>query len=120
MISLPQGNICRIQELEMSSINPTASAFDKRERYAKTTLAMFLPFRKHDDLLIKTDNRYWSKLMKTIQDGSIWKTGIDILHNIEERETAHKMKSATEPLSGRTKYEAIDDEEIEDGQNEVR
>ncbi len=35
----------------------------------------------------------------------LWKTGIDILHNIDDRKTAQKMKSAMEPLLKFTTYE---------------
>ena len=49
--------------------------------------------------------------MESIQDGTFNEIGLEVLHNIEEKETAQKMKSATEPLTRQTKYKPVDDEE---------
>ena len=52
--------------------------------------------------------------MKSIKSsGSFCRSGIEILHNIEDKETAQKMKSAVEPLVNETKYKKSKDEEEE-------
>lgn len=110
VISLPQGSICRIEELEKDSSNPSASALEKREVYAKTAMIMFLPFRRLEELH-DGHATYWEKLMESIAtQSSFWKTGIEILHHMEDRVTAQKMKSAIEPLAKLTTYEKSDDE----------
>ena len=46
-----------------------------------------------------------------MDDKVIWVEELDILHNIEHRETAQKMKGATEPILSSTTYEKIEGEE---------
>jgi len=56
--------------------------------------------------------KYWTKFIEEIQDGGgFWGTGIEILHNIDDREAAQKMKRAAEPVAKNTQYEKSDKEE---------
>ena len=64
---------------------------------------MFHPFQVIEDLkAVQTTSTsaYWTQFIFAISDhGSIWTTGVDILHNIDGRETAKLMKPAVVPLS---------------------
>ena len=96
----------------MTSDTPTMGAVDKQEKYATTVLTMFLPFRDSVILRGESDNTYWSKLVDGLQPGgNLWNEGLQIMHNIEDRETSQKMKSAVEPLIGQTTYEKNNDED---------
>ena len=99
VILLPKGSICCTDKLEMSADSPTVAALNKRENYEKITLVMFLQSCCTYDLKSKTDNTHWTKVVDSIQDGIFNEIELEVLHNIEERETAQKMKSATKPLT---------------------
>ena len=52
--------------------------------------------------------------MHTIkEDGEFWRTGIDMLHHMEDRETAQNMKQSIKSLSKQTTYETREEEEKE-------
>ncbi len=76
---------------------------------------MFLPFRSWDDPCTNVeceDSTYWTKFQTEIGDGGkFWKTGIDILHNIQDRTTAHNTKRAVEPLVSETVFRQNEDDE---------
>ena len=57
-ISLPQGKLCCLEDLELNCDLLTGVVRDKRELYAKMALLMFYPFRKLEDL--KTNGSYWN------------------------------------------------------------
>lgn len=57
--SIPDGKLCRIEELDIKNENPGKSTRGKREDYAKMALLMFCPFRELDDL--KDGGSYWAK-----------------------------------------------------------
>ena len=117
IIYLPEGSICRIEELEVSSAMRSSIAVKKREAYAKPAVVIFLPFRFLADLQYSESDGsdiYWTKLMHKIKDESeLWRTGLGILHHIEGRETAQKMNSAIEYLAKQTTYEKSEEEEKE-------
>lgn len=123
VISLPDNGLCRIEELEFGSIDPSTSAVDKREKYALLSMLMFYPFRSLDDLK-GDDGTYWTKFssllshsdrddkmnvdLMNVDNHSLYEFGIDILYNIEERQAIQSMKSASELLTKQTIYEASD------------
>ena len=114
IISITEGNLCRIEELEIGSDAPYASAVEKREKYAKAAMIMFLPFRTLADLQDETgdpESKYWRRFRDAIDNNLLWTEGIEILDNIDHRETAGHMKGASEPLQHSTKYEKVEDED---------
>eukprot|EP00975_Prorocentrum_lima_P014348 3049423-Prorocentrum_lima.AAC.1 len=46
--SIPEGKLCRIEELDINNENPSDVTREKRETYAKMALLMFCPFRDLD------------------------------------------------------------------------
>eukprot|EP00985_Skeletonema_marinoi_P018014 scaffold10015_cov87-Skeletonema_marinoi.AAC.1 len=46
--SIPEGKLCRIEELDINNENPSDVTREKRENYAKMALLMFCPFRELD------------------------------------------------------------------------
>ena len=50
---------------------------------------------------------------KIKEEGGFWRTGLDVLHHMEDRETAQKMKGAIESLAKQTNYEKSEEEEKE-------
>jgi hypothetical protein len=93
-ISLPEGKLCRLEELELSSECPSQSAAEKREDYAKMALLMFYPFRSLEDLLI--NGSFWKLFDQerekhfNNQDTTFWTKGFEILRNIQDRMTLEK------------------------------
>ena len=57
LVSIPEGFMCQIKDLHISSVEVDAEVEKTRERYAKTALMMFHPFRCLEDL--QTDGSYW-------------------------------------------------------------
>eukprot|EP00984_Skeletonema_dohrnii_P029721 scaffold20578_cov109-Skeletonema_dohrnii-CCMP3373.AAC.1 len=58
--SIPEGKLCRIEELDINNENPSDVTREKRENYAKMAPLMFCPFREElDDL--KHEGSYWQK-----------------------------------------------------------
>ena len=98
VVSIPEGKLCLLKDLELDSDTPSQIAKEKREDYAKMALMMFYPFRPKPEpdgkLLaeLKIGGSYWTlfnrerigyfKGEKTV----FWKTGFEILQNIEDRE----------------------------------
>ena len=82
--------------MKVSSATPSSTAVKKREAYAKSALVIFLPFRFLADLQYSDSDGsdiYWTKLMHKIkEEGEVWRTGLDMLHHMEDRATAQKMK----------------------------
>jgi hypothetical protein len=102
-ISLPEGKLCRLEELELSSECPSQSAAEKREDYAKMALLMFYPFRSLEDLLI--NGSFWKLFDQerekhfNNQDTTFWTKGFEILRNIQDRMTLEKkMRRARDPI----------------------
>ena len=50
---------------------------------------------------------------KIKEEGEFWRTGLDMLHHMEEREAAQNMKGAIESLAKQTTYEKSEEEEKE-------
>jgi hypothetical protein len=97
VVSYPEGKLCLLKELELTSDNPSQLAQKKREDYAKVALMMFYPFRKLDDLL--TNGSYWTTFdrerrghfngTKTV----FWAEGFKILQHIEDRMSIQQNKN---------------------------
>ena len=47
--SIPEGSLCRIEELDIGNTNPSPGLVKKREEYAKIALLMFCPLRCCED-----------------------------------------------------------------------
>lgn len=56
IISLPEGHIFRIQELEVCSLIPYSTTLENRKKYIRTALTMFLSFQSILDLQSKIVN----------------------------------------------------------------
>ena len=50
VISLPENSICRIKDLGVCSVAASTITAEKREKYAKSALVMFMPFQTLVDL----------------------------------------------------------------------
>ena len=89
MLSLPEGNIYRIEELEVSYATPSSIAVKKREDCEKSVLVMFRPYCFLADLQYSESDGsdiYWTKLIHEIkEEGKFWRTGFDMLHHMEDR-----------------------------------
>ena len=57
--SIPDGKLCRIEELDLENDHPSRATREKREEYAKIALLMFCPFRELNDL--KDGGSLWAK-----------------------------------------------------------
>jgi len=127
-------DLCDIKSLDVLNDNPTDSATLRcRERYAKTAMMLFYPFRRHEDLM--EGDSYWQKFVdaggtkeydETTDDTNkssahFWKRGKMILENIETRRIAEKeMKrpkrkityfTDTPKSTGKRKREGMDNDE---------
>ena len=114
VISLPKDGLCCIKDMEIGVDDPNPSVVEKRERYAMLAMLMFYPFRTLDDLKGE-DGTYWSTFQSILghineEDDTddmyhtFYEFGMDILHNMDERESIKSMKSAIEPLVKRTVF----------------
>ena len=50
LVSIPDGHLCPVKDLQLDCITVTDDVKNKRERYAKTALLLFYPFRCLEDL----------------------------------------------------------------------
>ena len=117
IISMPKGNICQIEDLDISNPSPASTTLSRREIYAKTACVMFLPFRQSSDLMSGITASYWAKHQEAIQDKSLSQSGFKVLKNIEERATASKAKSAEEPLKKKTTYQQDEEDDCQEQSN---
>ena len=90
VVSLPEGKLCLVRNLQLDNDTPSDVAKDEREGYAKMALMMFYPFRELKDL--KKDNSYWNRFKEERarhfegKETTFWKIGFEILQNIEDNE----------------------------------
>ena len=119
-VSLPKGKLCKIEDLELNSSNPSVETVSCREDYAKMALLMFYPFRHIDEL--KLNGSYWEKFNKERETWigqkntnspittEFWPKGFEILQNIQDRMTLDKkIKRARDPTTKITTCEQPDD-----------
>ena len=117
IISMPKGNICRIEDLEIGNCNPNSTTCSRRDNYAKTACVMFLPFRDPSDLMPSTDASHWMIYQTSINENLFCQSGFEVLRNIEEREAASKARSAEEPLKTKTTYQLDEDDDWQERTN---
>ena len=114
--SLPEGKLCKLEELELGSECPSQGATEKREDYAKMALLMFYPFRDREDLL-KVNGSYWELFDQEREKSFIcqdsttfWPKGFEILQNIQDRMTLDKkMTRARDPILKEGKPPQVDE-----------
>jgi len=110
VVSLSEGKLCLVRDLELDTDMPSDDVKDKREDYAKMALMMFYPFRSLYDL--KTSGSYWAKFdserarhSRGQKTNKFWQTGFEILQNIEDRmmmlQSDHKVR-ARDPVQKKT------------------
>ena len=110
-VSYVKHSMCMIQDLELGNDNPSAGAAHVRERYAKTALLQFYPYRHADDLLL--DGSYWKLFMRELSRKKrglrtkFWDEGFTILQNVNDRLTMQR--------SGKRPTDEIDRSTICDG-----
>ena len=83
-----------LADLELHESAPSSVALFRRNEYAKRALMLFLPFRSKDELLSEKDGTHWSRFTEACEDGTIWRKGLDILQNIQNRATSSTMRRA--------------------------
>ena len=115
--SLPEGKLCKLEELELGSECPSQGATEKREDYAKMALLMFYPFRYREDLL-KVNGSYrelFDQEREKRFNGqetalTFWPRGFEILQNIQDRMTLDKkMTRARDPILKEGKPPQVDE-----------
>ena len=74
--------ICDVGDLDIKNDNPDEDVKEKREFYAQIALLLFLPFRNEDDL--KYEESFWMRYMISLEDGTFWSKGLEILQNIQD------------------------------------
>ena len=123
-MSIPEGFICQIKDLDVGSNEVDVEVEKDRERYAKTALMMFHPFRCLEDLQL--NGSYWETFdfcrtrQFTATDvgssgdsqkvansdprvTSFWKKGFEILQNIDDQMTVSQSNVQTvDRLTSRT------------------
>ena len=133
LVSIPEGFMCRIKDLHIGSNEVDAEVEKTRERYAKTALMMFHPFRCLEDL--QTNSSYWemfdfcrtkhfaSNDMRSSKESqptidwdpgvtSFSKKGFEILQNIDNQMTVSKSNVRTvDRLTSKTECKEEEGEE---------
>ena len=77
IMSLAKDSMCRMEELEMETNNPSATAITRRETYARNVLILFLKgnylseLESLDDLRGPCDT-YWERFKQARQNGHLW------------------------------------------------
>jgi len=130
-VSLPKGKLCKIEDLELNSSNPSVETVSCREDYAKMALLMFYPFRHKDEL--KLNGSYWEKFNKERETWigqknanspittEFWPKGFEILQNMQDRMTLEKkMKRARDPTTKITTCEQPDDSDKKNSKSNTR
>ena len=98
IISIPKGNICQIEDLDIGNCIPNSTTLSEREIYSKTACVMFLPFRQPADLASSATASYWTNYQKAIDENNFCQSCFEVLQHIKEREGASKARSAEESL----------------------
>lgn len=116
IIYLSEDYVAKIEDLEMFNKDPSDATLNLRENYGKAGLVMFYPFRSIQDITsIDIDSEtvsFWECFMKAVNEKLIWKEGLSILHNMNDKIVAHKMKSATAPLVAMTTKKELQDKSV--------
>ena len=121
VVSLPEGKLCLLKDLELNTNTPSDIANTKRGEYAKIALMMFYPFRKLDDL--KKDDSYWKRFEEERtrhflgQETRFWKAGFEILQNIEDRKMMMQSDKRTRARDPVQKATTVNEDEAKRQQN---
>ena len=101
-------NFSNQEHLDLGSDNPSESAIEMREDYAKMALLVFHPFQQLNDLKYK--DSYWRKLDRECEkhfnenNSKFWTKGFDFLQNIQDKVTLEKkIVCAKDPIAISTK-----------------
>ena len=62
MVSIPEHEMCRIEELEITNSSPSDEVIEKREMYSKNALLQFFPYRTLEDLR-GPDGKFWTNFV---------------------------------------------------------
>ena len=115
---MDKGKLCLLKDLNIGCVDPDEITKENRERYAKTALMLFSPFRELADL--NTNGSYWATFdnLRSVHYSlkedepsryisynmtSFWTKGFDILENMEDKfaiEGSHQR--AIDPLTEST------------------
>ncbi len=123
-IALPKDKLCALNELQLNAKNPTEDSIDKCEMYAKMALLMFYPFHQLTDLTCKKS--YWKKIHWELTKHNkkeytiFWKKGLEILQNIQDRDTLQKhVRRTRDPICMVTVNEKPDEKNNSQSQSEI-
>ena len=104
---IPEGNICRVEDLKLDITHANGDTCLLREDYAQITLIVFYPHQELCDL--KMGGSYWALFASELKNHrdknntSFWKQGFEILQNIEDRIIIDKSsKRATDRVTNNT------------------
>ena len=109
-VSIPVKELCRIKELEITNSSPSKDVIKKREMYSLNAMLQFFPHRTLEDLKGE-DGTFWTKFVQSKNDGSFWSKGLEILENIDLRNSLHCMTRARDPLTKETETPKVSEEE---------
>ena len=93
-VSYLRNSMCMIQDLDMNDEHPSGNAAHVRERYAKTALLQFYPYRHANDLLY--NGSHWKLFMRELvkkrrgMKTKFWDEGFTILQNVNDRLTMQR------------------------------
>ena len=132
LVSIPEGHMCQIKDLEIGSGEVNVEVENNREWYAKIELILFHPFCCLQDP--QTNASYWNTFdvcrtnhfagtTEETSDNShhvstwnpsatsIWEKGFEILKNIDNQKTVSKSNVRTgDRLTSKTRYEEEEDQ----------
>ena len=120
-VSSPKNMICDLEFLEldvehdMEHSEPSPSALQMREDYAKCALVLFYPFRDTElFVLSESDNCLWDKFQRVMseevsdnEDPGFWPDGKYILQNMQDRIQSTKTKLAADDLESKTENRGL-------------
>lgn len=118
-ISAPKKMICDLELLELETEDiecdePSESALDMREDYAKYALILFYPFRG-DELFTLSNTNYtslWDKFMRVSDpenlESCFWKEGNQILQYTQDRIQSTKTRLPADELESKTEQRKVD------------
>jgi hypothetical protein len=93
-VSYVKNSMCMLQDLDLHGENPPEQSHHIRERYAKTALLQFYPYRNAGDLL--QEGSYWKLFKQELtkkRNGTttkFWDKGFEILQNVNDRLTIQR------------------------------
>ena len=105
-LAMPKGMLCDLEDLELTDDEPSRSALESRENYAKMALLLFHPFRDESILHHDENSRLWEKLVnamnENIDSSKFWKNGARILQNMQDNLQCRKCKVPSDRIKATT------------------